>query len=152
MLSIIIAINHLYLEHIVLNRRLMLIWCNPHPTKGHEQHGYRASIVISDGLIDPSLNKMALTVPVTSQVRGHSFEIPVPPGIQTPDSSLLPPHLHFRELTGVVLINNVRSIDLDKREAIVIGKVDTDSDFFEDIIDNVMGLLAYPEDDEDIDY
>src|SRR5690606_1219965 len=101
-----------------------IVWCNLHPTKGHEQHGYRASIIISDGFIDPSLNKMALTVPVTTHRTGHTFEIPVPPGIQTPGSSLLPSNLHFPELTGVVLINNVRSIDLDKRNAIVIGRVD----------------------------
>lgn len=128
-----------------------IVWCSLHPTKGHEQHGYRASIVISDGFIDPSLNKMALTVPVTTQVMGHSFEIPVPPGIRTPDSKLLLPHLHFSELSGVALINNVRSIDLDKREAIVIGKIDPESEFFEEIVDNVMGLMAYPEEDEEID-
>lgn len=125
-----------------------ILWCNLHPTKGREQNGYRASIVISDGFIDPSLNKMALTVPVTTQRMGHSFEIPVPPGVKTPDSNLLSSHLHFPELEGVVLINNVRSIDLDKRNAIVIGKVDPESEFFEEIVDNVMGLMAYPEDDE----
>jgi mRNA interferase MazF len=127
-----------------------IVWCNLHPTKGHEKNGYRASIVLSDGFIDSSLNKMALTVPVTTQVMGHSFEIIVPPGIKTTDSYLLPPQLHFPELVGVVLINNVRAIDLDKRDAIVIGKVDTESVFFEDIIDNVMGLMAYPEEDEKI--
>lgn len=125
-----------------------VVWCQLHPTKGREQHGYRASIVISDGFIDPSLNQLALTVPVTTQSMGHSFEIPVPPGIKTPDSKLLPPHLHFTELEGVVLINNIRSIDLDGRNAVVIGRVDPNSVFFEDIIDNVMGILAYPEDDE----
>jgi mRNA interferase MazF len=128
-----------------------IVWCSLHPTKGHEQNGYRASIVISDGFIDPSLNQMALTVPVTTQVMGHSFEIPVPPGIETPDSNLLPSHLNFPELEGVVLINNLRSIDLDMRNAIVIGRIDTSSEFFEEIVDNVMGLIAYPEDDEGTD-
>lgn len=126
-----------------------IVWCNLHPTKGHEQNGYRASIVISDGFIDPSLNQMALTIPVTTQVKGHSFEIPVPSGIKTSDSVLLPLHLHFAELEGVVLINNVRSIDLDTRNAVVIGKVDPKSEFFEEIVDNVMGIMAYPEDDEE---
>ncbi|MGG1658300.1 type II toxin-antitoxin system PemK/MazF family toxin [Brevibacillus sp. NRS-1366] len=125
-----------------------IVWCNLHPTEGHEQNGYRASIVISDGFIDPSLNKMALTVPVTTQRMGHSFEIPVPPGIKTPHSNLLPSHLQFAELKGVVLINNVSSIDLDRRDATVIGKVNPESEFFEEIVDNVMGLIAYPEDDE----
>lgn len=126
-----------------------IVWCNLHPTRGHEQNGYRASIVISDGFIDPSLNKMALTVPVTTQVMGHTFEIEVPPGIKTPDSHLLPSeNLHFEELEGVVLINNVRSIDLEGRNAVVIGKINLESEFFEEIVDNVMALLAYPEDDE----
>ncbi|XID91221.1 type II toxin-antitoxin system PemK/MazF family toxin [Paenibacillaceae bacterium WGS1546] len=125
-----------------------IVWCQLHPAKGREQHGYRASIVISDGFIDPSLNKLAVTVPVTTQSMGHSFEIPVPPGIETPDSILLPPHLRFPELEGVVLVNNIRSIDLDARNAFVIGKVDPYSVFFEEIIDNVMGIVAYPEDDE----
>lgn len=125
-----------------------IVWCSLHSTKGYEQNGYRASIVISDGFIDPSLNKMALTVPVTTQVMGHTFEIHVPAGIGTPDSTLLPSQLHFPELEGVVLINNVRSIDLDKRNAIVIGRVDPESEFFEEIVDNVMSLMAYPEDDE----
>ena len=127
-----------------------IIWCNLHPTKGHEQNGYRASIVISDGFIDSSLNKMALTVPVTTQSMGHSFEIQVPSGIPTPDSHLLPSHLHFAELEGVVLINNVRSIDLDGRNAVVIGKVPTESDFFIDILDNVMAMLVMPEEDEEL--
>lgn len=125
-----------------------IVWCNLHATKGHEQNGYRASIIISDGFIDPSLNLIALTVPVTTQSLGHSFEIPVPPGIPTPDSSFLPAHLHFPELEGVVLINNVRSIDLNSRNAVVIGRVDPESNFYEEIIDNIMGLLAYREDDE----
>ncbi len=126
-----------------------IVWCSLRPTKGHEQHGYRASIIISDGYIDPSLNKMALTVPVTTQIMGHSFEIPVPPGIETPDTHLLPEHLHFHTLEGVVLVNNVRSIDLDMRNSIVIGRVDPESEFFEEIVDNVMALMAYPEDDEE---
>ena len=126
------------------------MWCQLHPAKGYEQNGYRASIVISDGFIDPSLNKMALTVPVTTRSTGHSFEIPVPEGIQTPDSILLPSTLHFPELEGVVLINNLRSIDLDARNAVVIGKIDPKSAFFEEIIDNVMGIVAYPEEDEEL--
>ncbi|WP_409342753.1 type II toxin-antitoxin system PemK/MazF family toxin [Paenibacillus sp. MBLB4367] len=125
-----------------------IVWCTLPPTKGREQNGCRASIVISEGFIDSTLNKMALTVPVTTNAMGHSFEISVPPGIKTPDSHLLPPHLQFPELEGVVLINNVRSIDLDGRNAIVIGRVDPESEFFEEIVDNVMGLIAYPEDDE----
>ncbi|GMG76863.1 type II toxin-antitoxin system PemK/MazF family toxin [Priestia megaterium] len=125
-----------------------IVWCNLRPTKGHEQHGYRASIVISDGFIDSSLNSMAVTVPVTTKIMGHTFELKVPEGIETPNTNLLPEHLHFSVLEGVVLLNNVRSIDLNARDAIVIGKVDTESQFFTDIVDNIMGIIAYPEDDE----
>ena len=125
-----------------------IVWFNHHPTKGHEQNGYRASIVISDGIIDPSLNQIALTVPVTTQIMGHTFEFPVPPGIKTPGTYTLPSQNQFLELTGAVLINNIRTFDLAARNAIVIGKVDPESEFFEGIIDRIMAIISYPEDGE----
>jgi len=114
---------------------------------GHKQNGYQASIVISDGIIDPSLNQIALTVPVTTQIMGHTFEFPVPPDIKTPGTYALPSQNQFSELTGAVLINNIRTADL-ARNAIVIGKVDPVSEFFEGIIDRIMAIISYPEDDE----
>lgn len=125
-----------------------IVWFNHHPTRGHEQNGYRASIVISDGIIDPTLNQIALTVPVTTQIMGHTFEFPVPSGIKTPGTHALPPQNQFSELTGVVLINNIRTFDLAARNAIVIGRVDPESEFFEGIIDRVMAIMSYPEEDE----
>lgn len=41
------------------------------------------------------------------------------------------------------------AIDLDKRDAVIIGRVDPESEFLEDIVYNVMALMAYPEDDEE---
>ena len=105
--------------------------------------------MISDGIIDPTLNQIALTVPVTTQIKGHSFEFPVPPGIQTPGTNVLLPQNQFSELTGSVLINNVRTFDLDARDVIVIGRVDPESEFFVGIIDRVMAIMSFPEDDEE---
>jgi mRNA interferase MazF len=124
-----------------------IVWFNHHPTRGHEQNGYRASIVISDGIIDPTLNQIALTVPVTTKSSGHTFEYPIPPGIQISGSQALP--VKFTELTGVVLINNIRTFDLDARNAIVIGRIDPNTDFFAGIIDRVMAIVSFPEDDEE---
>ncbi|WP_310943233.1 type II toxin-antitoxin system PemK/MazF family toxin [Paenibacillus doosanensis] len=126
-----------------------IVWFNHHPTRGHEQNGYRASIVISDGIIDPTLNQIALTVPVTTQIMGHTFEFPVPRGIGTPGTHVLAPQNRFSELSGVVLINNVRTVDLAARNAIVIGRVDPESEFFIGIIDRVMAIMSFPEDDEE---
>lgn len=59
--------------------------------------------VISDGIIDPTLNQIALTVPVTTQIMGYTFEFLVPPGTETPGTHVLPPQNQFSELTGAVL-------------------------------------------------
>lgn len=67
-----------------------IVWCSLRPTRGRGQHGYRASIVISDGYIDESLNQMAVTVPVTTQSMGHTFEIPVPQESRPPIRAYCP--------------------------------------------------------------
>lgn len=46
--------------------RCSIIWLNMYPTKGHDQNGWRAAIVLSDGLIDPNNSKFAMVVPVTT--------------------------------------------------------------------------------------
>ena len=53
----------------------------------------------------------------------------------------MPSQNQFSKLTGAVLINNIRTFDLAARNAIVIGKVDPESEFME--------IVSYPEDDEE---
>lgn len=114
-----------------------VIWLNMHPTKGHEQNGWRAAIVLSDGLIDPNNSTFAIVVPVTTQVKEYPFEVEVPFGIDTTN-----PRVPFKELSGVVLTDRFKSLDISARDAVVIGKVSEESYFYKTIITNVKSILA----------
>jgi mRNA interferase MazF len=119
-----------------------VVWLNMHPTKGHEQNGWRSAIVLSDGLIDPNNSEFAMIVPITSQVKGYPFEVTVPPGIETPHPATGGWQAPFTELNGVVLTDQARSLDLGARNAVVIGEVDPTSNFYQLVVTNVRSILA----------
>lgn len=114
-----------------------IIWINFRPQAGHEQAGYRPAIVLSDGLIDPHNSSFAVIAPITNQSKQYPFEVPVPPGISISGTKVTQ-----SELTGVVLTDQVKSLDLNARNAEVIGQVDPDSKFFLAVIINVRSILA----------
>lgn len=114
-----------------------VVWLNMHPTQGHEQNGWRAAIVLSDGLIDPGNSAFAMIVPITTQEKDYPFEAMVPPGIDTTHS-----RVPFTELSGVVVTDQAKSLDLNARNAVVIGKVDPTSNFYQHVITNVRSILA----------
>lgn len=114
-----------------------VIWLNMHPTKGHEQHGWRAAIILSDSLIDPDNSSFAMVVPVTTQEKQYPFEVKIPSGITTEHE-----RIPFKELTGVVLTDQAKSLDLNARDAVVIGKVNLSSSFYNKVITNVRSILA----------
>jgi mRNA interferase MazF len=114
-----------------------VVWLNMHPTRGHEQGAWRCAIVLSDGLIDKENSTFAMIVPITTQVKDYPFEVSVPTGIETPS-----PRVPFDELTGVVLTDQAKSLDLAARHAVVIGKVDPTSTFYQNVVTNVRSILA----------
>ncbi len=120
-----------------LVERGSVVWLNMHPTRGHEQNGWRAAIVLSDGLIDPANSTFAMIVPITTQERHYPFEVAVPSGIDTTH-----PRVPFTELSGVVLTDQAKSLDLNARNAVVIGKVDPTSIFYQHVITNVRSIFA----------
>ncbi|QOS98355.1 hypothetical protein JNUCC42_17840 [Brevibacterium sp. JNUCC-42] len=46
------------------------------------------------------------------------------------------------ELSGVVLTDQAKSLDLAARDAVVIGKVDPTLVFYQDVVANVRSILA----------
>lgn len=116
-----------------------VIWLNLFPKAGQEQAGYRPALVISDGFIDPLISDLAFIVPITSQVKGYAFEVPVPTGIDIDGSRV---SNGYTMLEGVALTDHAKSLDLKARNAIVIGHVDPDSDFFKKVITYVRAILA----------
>lgn len=70
------------------------------PHAGHEQAGGRPALVLSP----TAYNRygLAIVVPITNQVKGYPFEVPVPAGFAT---------------TGVILSDAIKSVDWKARRA-----------------------------------
>ena len=84
-----------------------LVWLDFGPQAGHEQSGRRPALVLSPAAYNAKVG-LALCCPITSQVKGYPFEVPVPEGAA---------------IAGVVLADQVRSLDWRARRAEVVGKV-----------------------------
>ena len=97
-----------------------LVWLEFNPQAGHEQAGHRPALVISPGAYNRRVG-LALCCPITSQVKGYPFEVPLPVGVP---------------VAGVVLSDQVKSLDWRARKAKRIGKASAA------VIDEVLGKLA----------
>ena len=75
------------------------VWLTFDPQSGREQAGRRPALVLSPKAYNARSGLM-LVCPVTSQVKGYPFEVPVPPG---------------HGVTGVILADHVKSVDWKAR-------------------------------------
>lgn len=78
-----------------------VVWLSFNPPTGHEQAGHRPALVLSPREYNHRVG-LALFCPITSQVKGYPFEVPLP--------SNLP-------VTGVLLSDQVKSWDWRSRRA-----------------------------------
>lgn len=72
-----------------------VIWITLTPQAGHEQRGRRPAVVVSPAAYNGKVG-LALLCPITSQVKGYPFEVPLPSGLP---------------VRGVVLADQVKSLD-----------------------------------------
>ena len=84
-----------------------LIWLSFDPQTGHERAGRRPALVLSPKPYNQRAG-LALVCPITSQIKGYPFEVPVPAG---------------GGVTGVILADHVKSVDWKARQAARIGRV-----------------------------
>jgi mRNA interferase MazF len=96
------------------------VWISLNPQAGHAQAGRRPALVLSPARYNGRVG-LALLCPITSQVKGYPFEVAL--------SSDLP-------VEGVVLADQVKSLDWRARGAEIIGKVP------DRIVAEVLGKLA----------
>jgi mRNA interferase MazF len=78
-----------------------VIWINFDPQVGTEQWGRRTALVLTP----TNYNKrshLCVLCPITTQVKGYPFEVPIPAG---------------HKVTGAVLSDQVKSISWEMREA-----------------------------------
>lgn len=97
-----------------------VVWLNFQPQTGREQGGRRPAVVLSNSNYNKVVG-LAIFCPITSKVKGYPFEVSLPPGFP---------------ISGVVLVDQVKSLDWQKREAEFIGKLDGMT------IEKISGLLG----------
>ncbi|MBM2814558.1 MAG: transcriptional modulator of MazE/toxin, MazF [Ignavibacteria bacterium] len=83
-----------------------IVWLNFDPQSGHEQKGKRPAFVLSPIIYNQKVG-LALFCPVTSQIKGYPFEVKL---------------RHLKEIEGVVLSDQIKSLDWQAREAEFIEK------------------------------
>jgi len=84
-----------------------LIWITLNHQAGHEQAGRRPAIVLSPIAYNAKVG-LAILCPVTSQIKDYPFEVLIPEGL---------------DIQGVILADQVKSLDWRVRQAECIGRL-----------------------------
>lgn len=84
-----------------------LIWLEFNPQAGHEQAGRRPAVVLSPRVYNEKAG-LAVVAPVTNKKKGYPFEVDIPDGLP---------------VSGVVLSDQIRSVDWQERNADYAGRV-----------------------------
>ena len=83
------------------------IWLTFNPQAGHEQAGRRPALVLSPVAYNGRVG-LAILCPITSQVKEYPFEVVIPDELG---------------ITGVILSDQIKSLDWQVRNAVFIGKL-----------------------------
>ncbi|WP_338540367.1 type II toxin-antitoxin system PemK/MazF family toxin [Paenibacillus tundrae] len=103
-----------------------LIWLDFDPQAGHEQAGRRSAVVLSEQDFN-EITGFAVVCPITSQSKDYPFEV------------ALPAELPF---SGVVLTDQLKSLDVRQRRITIEGHAEPNSEFMQSILRNVRSILA----------
>jgi len=87
-----------------------VVWLDFKSQKGHEQSGRRPAVVISPGAYNAKVG-LALVCPITTQTKGYPFEVALP---------------DRGKVAGVILADQVKSIDWRARRAKVADRLSTE--------------------------
>lgn len=83
-----------------------LVWLSFHPQAGSEQSGRRPALVLSPASYNRAAGLM-LACPITKQAKGYPFEVAI---------------ANESPVTGVVLVDHIKSVDWRARECTAITK------------------------------
>ncbi|MGI8424369.1 MAG: type II toxin-antitoxin system PemK/MazF family toxin [Chloroflexota bacterium] len=89
------------------------------PRSGHEQRGRRPALVISNDLFNKHTG-LCIACPITNTRRDYPFHVEIPAG---------------QGVTGVVMVERVKSIDFRSRKAKRLGKAPSE------MLDEVLSIL-----------
>ena len=99
-----------------------IVWLNFNPQAGHEQKGKRPAVVISPRTYNEKTG-LGLFCPITGKIKNYPFEI----------------RIKNNKIDGVVLSDQIKSLDWKKREIEFISK--ETSLVIQEVIDKVNVLL-----------
>ncbi len=102
-----------------------LVWLTFDPQAGREQAGRRPALVLSPRAYNAK-SGLALVCPVTNQVKGYPFEVPVSAA---------------RGITGAILADHVKSVDWKARHAERAGRCSTEA--LEEVRSRLAPLLGF---------
>jgi mRNA interferase MazF len=106
-------------KHPYVPERGDAVWLTFDPQAGHEQAGRRPAVVLSPASYNRK-SGLAIFCPITNRRKGYPFEVDVPEGLP---------------FTGVILSDQVRSLDWSSRHAVKISTLSADT------MDEVLGKL-----------
>lgn len=84
-----------------------VVWISLNPQAGHEQARRRPAVVVSPRSYNAKVG-LGLFCPITSHAKGYPFEVSLPAGLS---------------VTGVVLADQVKSLDWRVRDAEFAGRL-----------------------------
>ena len=99
-----------------------IVWLNFTPQSGHEQMGKRPALVLSPKEYNSKVG-LAIFCPITSQEKGYPFEV----------------QIKTRKIAGVVLSDQVKSLDWASRKVEYISKI-PDSEL-EEVLEKLKVLI-----------
>lgn len=77
------------------------------PQSGHEQRGRRPALVVSNDLFNKHTG-LCIVCPITNRQRNYPFHVSIP---------------HDQDVTGFIMVEQVKSVDFRTRKALRIGRV-----------------------------
>lgn len=92
-------------KNVYVPNRGDVVWVDFNPTRGHEQSKVRPALVLSPKAYNKKTG-LLIACPITSQVKGYAFEVAV----------------QEKKIVGVVLTDQVRSLDWRERRVAFIQK------------------------------
>ncbi|RIX48660.1 type II toxin-antitoxin system PemK/MazF family toxin [Paenibacillus nanensis] len=120
-------------------QRGSIVYIELSPQAGYEQGGRRPALVVSDGIVNPGTlaQKFAAIVPLANTKREYPYHVPVPENeieINHPEEGVV-------FLTGQALCEQVKALDMNQRNADVVGQVDITSEFYKKVIAIVRSIF-----------
>jgi len=101
-----------------------LVWLTCDPRASHEQRGRRPALILSPRVYNAKA-LLAIACPITSQVKGYPFEVPLPTG---------------GKISGVVLADHVKTLDWKARRVVFEAKAP--AEIVTDVRERLRALLG----------